>query len=210
MKNYKRWFQLFTLVTVLWFSSMGCVTKDLWRSGNSKPYDETIISFYSHPQKNEIIFIGQKYHYIFTQGTAELNEILKAREFLGLNQKNLNITAQTNKNDGSRIQTFIRINFNTNQLNKEELTWLKSHNFLRQVANVPIITKAFSLEGKRYKANSQVNSHAIKLQLPIRIQIYEHSNNTLYKILMTPLTVTADAGLALAGAIILPIMFIAN
>jgi len=210
MKNYKHWFQLFTLITVIWFSSMGCVTKDLWRSTNSKPYDETIISFYSQAQKNEIIFIGQKYHYIFNQGTSELNKVLKVRELLGLNQKNLSINTYTDADDSSIIHTDIKIHFEEQSLNKQQYLWLTSHRFLHPAPRVPVITKSFSLTGKRYKANTKVNNHAIKLQLPIKLQVYEHSNNTLYKILMTPLTVTADAGLALAGAIILPIMLIAE
>jgi len=210
MKNYKYWFQLFTLVTVIWFSSMGCVTKNLWKNTNSKPYAETIIAFYSHPQKNEIIFIGQKYHYIFNQGTSELNEVLKVRELLGLNQKNLSINTYTDADNGSTIHTDIRITFEEQSLNKQQRLWLTSHNFLHPALRVPVITKSFSLTGKRYKANSKVNNHAIKLQLPIKLQVYEHSSNTLYKILMTPLTVTADAGLALAGAIIFPIMLIAE
>ena len=189
---------------------MGCVTKDLWRGTNSKPYDETIIAFYSQPQKNEIIFIGQKYHYIFNQGTSELNKVLKVRELLGLNQRNLTINTYTDANNGSTIHTDIRMTFKEDSLNKQQYLWLTSHRFLRPAKNVPIITKSFLLTGERYKSNTEVNSHAIKLQLPINLQVYEHSNNTLYKILMTPLTVTADAGLALAGAIILPIMLIAE
>ena len=34
MKNYRRWFQLFVLLTVIGFSSFGCVTKQV-RSASS-------------------------------------------------------------------------------------------------------------------------------------------------------------------------------
>ena len=55
-----------------------------------------------------------------------------------------------------------------------------------------------------------MNAKVIKLNYPISLEIAEPSNNTLYKILMTPLSITADAGLAIAGAVIIPIIWIAE
>lgn len=198
----------FMVIVIGLFSSLACVTKDLWRGTDVNPYTETIVSFYSSPSKDEIIFIGQKYHYIFDQGTTELQTVLRAREFLTLNQKNLNIHAYTEKKDGSVIHAGIGIDFEEHLLHPRQKAWLSAHNFLLQNSYVPMMIKSFPLIGKRYKANQEVNKNAIKLQQPIQLQINEHSSNTLYKILMTPLTVTADAGLALAGAVILPIMWL--
>jgi len=206
----KKLFLAILAVTIVLFSSLGCVTKDLWRGTDVTPYPDTIVSFYSSPTRDEIIFIGQKYHYIFNQGTTELQTVLKAREFLTLNQKNLNIHTYTEEKDASVIHTGIEIRFEKHLLNNKQIAWLSRNGFLQQDAYVPMMVKSFSLIGKRYKANQKVNSHAIKLKQPIRLQINERSSNTLYKILMTPLTVTADAGLALAGAVILPIVWIIN
>jgi len=206
----KKLFLATLAVTIVLFSTLGCVTKDLWRGTDVTPYPETIIAFYSSPTRDEIIFIGQKYHYIFNQGTTELQMVLKAREFLTLNQKNLNIYSYIEEKDASVIHTGIEIRFEKILLSSKQITWLITHGFSQQDAYVPMFVKSFSLMGKRYRANQKVNSHAIKLKQPIQLQINERSSNTLYKILMTPLTVTADAGLALAGAVVLPIVWIIN
>jgi len=206
----KKLFLAILAVTIVIFSSLGCVTKDLWRGTDVTPYPDTIVSFYSSPTRDKIIFIGQKYHYIFNQGTTELQRVLKAREFLTLNQKNLNIHSYIEEKDASVIHTRIEMRFEKHLLNTKQQAWLITHGFSQQNAYVPMFIKSFSLIGKRYRANQKVNKYAIKLKQPIQLQINERSNNTLYKILMTPLTVTADAGLALAGAVILPIVWIIN
>jgi hypothetical protein len=210
MKNYKRWFHVFVLITVVWFSSMGCVTKGLWRDTDTKVYNETIIAFYSNPIKNEIIFIGKKYHYIFNEGTIGLQEVLKSKELLALNKSNLQIHTYTEKKDSSVVHTGLGIHFEEKGLNLEQKNWLINHGFNLYNNYVPMRTKHFSLKGKRYQANNQVNIKALKLKESINIQVSVHYSNTLYKVLMTPLTVTADAGLALAGAVIIPIMWIAE
>ena len=91
MKKYRHLLQGLLLFIVIGFSS-GCVTKALWRDNDVNVYDETIIAFYASNDKDEIIFIGKKFHYIFSLGTRELQQVLEVREFLGLNQKNLRIT----------------------------------------------------------------------------------------------------------------------
>lgn len=205
--------KLFALVLIIGlgiFVSMGCVTKGLWKGSEVKTYTDSILSFYSNPQKNEIIFIGKKYHYIFNEGTVALQEVLKAKDFLGLNKENLQIHTYTQKQDASIIHTGVGINFKTTRISTQQGNWLVEHGFRKIARDVPILRNSFDLKGKRYKANSQVNAKALKLREPIDIQVDVRSNNTLYKVLMTPVTVTADAGLALAGAIILPILWIVN
>jgi len=191
------------------FISMGCVTKNLWKETDVKPYYDTIISFYANPKENKIIFIGTKYHYIFDEGTTPLEEVLKAKDFLALNKSNLQIYTYTPpQKDTSIIHTELGIHFEEHLLNAQQKNWLSNHNFQLQKQYVPMRIKSFELKGKRYKANSQVNAKALKLKEPISIQVNVHTSDTLYKVLMTPLTVTADAGLALAGAIIFPIVWI--
>lgn len=206
----KKLFVILLVIGLGIFVSMGCVTKDLWRERGIKIYTDTIISFYSSHQKSEIIFIGTKYHYIFNKGTAPLQEVLKAKDFLALNKSNLNIRTETEKDNPSVVYTTLEIYFEEQRLTTQQKSWLNNHGFNRYTNYVPMRKKIFQLQGQRYTANSQVNDKAIKLKKPISIHVNVHSDNTLYKILMTPLTVTADAGLALAGAIILPIIWITN
>ena len=207
MKNIKTWFSSFVLITVVWFSSMGCVTKGLWDESSSTSYKDTIIAFYSNPQKNEIIFLGEKYHYFFKQGTAPLNELLKAREFLALQRNHLNISTYIDKD--AITHTHISVTFNLQNISPQQREWLYHHKFLK-MGNTPLLTKIFELTGERYRASSTVNKHAVKIKYPINIDVREYSSNLGKKVLLTPLAVGADSVLIVAGIILSPLLLFNN
>ncbi len=221
MKNIKVWFTTFTLITMVWFSSMGCVTKQVWTDPTkAEPYQEHIISFYANKEKEEILFLGEKYHYIFNEGTKEFMPLLSAKELLNLSDKNINVNATTDQQDNRNIGIDIRIYMKKSELNSEQIKWLKEHNYTliqatpyhdinhvyqanEQVPAIPTYTKAYHLHGRRYIASQEVNDNIVKLKKPLEIEVIEFKKydekSTLYKIAMTPLSVTADAGLIVLG-----------
>ena len=205
MKNIKTWFSSFVLITVVWFSSMGCVTKGLWDQSSSSSYKDTIIAFYTNPQKNEIIFLGEKYHYFFKQGTAPLNELLKFRDFLGLQKNNLHINTYIDKD--AHVHSSISVTFNLENISQKQRIWLHRHKFA-QIGTTPFTSRSFNLTGKHYRADLAVNEQAVKIKEPIAIEVSEHSNNTIGKVLLTPLAVGADAVLVVAGVIVLPFVML--
>ena len=221
MRNIKVWFTLFTLLTIAWFSSIGCVTKQVWTDKTrAEPYQERIISFYSNQEKEEILFIGEQYHYIFNKGTKDFMPLLSAKELLNLSDKNINIYASLARQDNRKANAHVMIHMKKSELNSQQITWLEEHNFSliqadpyygtehiyhpnEQVTSVAIYTKEYHLEGTRYRANKEVNQQVVKLKKPLEIEVIEfyksNEKSTFYKVAMTPLSVTADAGLIVLG-----------
>jgi len=231
MKSYKHLFQLFVVVTVTWFSSMGCMTKDLWSSGGSThgSYNDEIISFYLSPQKNTVVFISDKYHYIFDKETNTFIQFLQQRDFLNLQKENLTIQPTLYLSQNNRTYVSIHIDFDKRKITEKQKNILLSHGFTQGYPIVPITAeqqrtqsilkrpknvhymKNYSIEGKRYLASKEVNTVAHKLKQPIFLQFHtykEKGSVTAEKVLMTPVTLAGDAGLILAGAIVLPIVWL--
>jgi len=233
--NEKRYyFQAFAVIVVIWFSSLGCVTKQVWEDRvHGKPYPELILSFYANKEKKEILFIGEKYHYIFNKNTENFIDLLQAKDLLKLTQKNLSFYAMTGRDDPRVMQSDIHVQFKKSDLNSEQREWLEAHHFREQ--EIPLLPPPppipkdlneterrvsypytrqdinltdfymtnYNIGGSRYLATPEVNSKILKLKEPIPVDIMEfeiEKKNILYKIAMTPLTVTADAVLIVVGA----------
>jgi len=227
----KKLFLSITALAIVIFLSLGCVTKQVWKDKvRAEPYNERIISFYNNREEEKIIFIGEKYHYIFDKGTNAFSKFLEAKKLLKLKENHLYINANTDREDKQQMYATLSFGFKKENLNQEQKDWLEKYNgfyvnttpmqhtpYYSTVA-LPIQADthpymvSYQLSGKRYQSNSQVNNQVVKLDKPIDIEVVEFNitdkKSTLYKIAMTPLSVTADAGLAIAGAVILPIMWI--
>jgi len=218
----KKLFVSITLIAIGIFLSLGCVTKQLWTDKTKAvPYQERVISFYTNLEKKEIVFIGDKYHYIFNKNTEPLITLIKNREMLKLNNKNINIYASVDRKDNRKVQATIMIHIKKSELNNQQIKWLESHSYSiapippyyesgysppvkRPPKNIsPIYTNGYHIEGTRYIADPKVNTQVIKLKEPIKFNVMEFritdKKSTLYKVAMTPLSVTADAGLSVLG-----------
>ena len=238
----KKLFLSILTFTMLIFLSLGCVTQQVWKKNgptySNIPYSETIISFYVNNNTSEIAFMGTKYHYILKDYNQRFAEIMEAKKFLNLNQRNLEITTRTFK-DRPRVYSSIKIKFDLNSLNEKQLLWLKAHKFLPLVLppkvrfkepkegtliadiapklkelKILAYIKEFSLEGKRYYANKEVNHRLEKLNKPLNFQIDESVMDDApskvveglkvpLKIVATPFALVADALLVL-GFVFMP------
>ena len=233
----KKLFLSITTLALVIFLSLGCVTKQVWTDKvKSDPYQERIISFYNNPEEGKIIFIGEKYHYIFDKGAKEFSKFIEAKKRLNLKEKHLEIYASTDRFQKEKVLVHLGFTFKKDNLTQEQKSWLEQHNKeLIKIPNPieknpndnrPVVYEPnqtqiesyivnYQLSGKRYKATPQVNSQVVKLKNPINIEVIEYrteKKSMLYKIAMTPLSVTADAGLVIIGAgaavIFLPIALI--
>ena len=206
----KKLFIGITFIALLIFSSVGCVTKQIWKDKRIyNPYDEQIVAFYLNPKGDEVVFVGEKYHYIFNENTQAFIALLKARKFLGLNQTDLAISATIDIKDNRKISSRVFLHFNREALSPKQTHWFKAHN----IKNTPyygkepnperfVYSQSYAIKGIRYKAKSEVNKQVLQLTSPLEISIdepYIDKKSTLYKIAMTPLSVTADAGLVVLG-----------
>ena len=225
MKNIKVWFSGFVLITMVWFSSIGCVsrgpfesTKEVWdadiQNSINTSYQEKILSLYNNKNGNQIVFLGEKYHYIFTQNTQEFSELLKQREFLNLFKKNFDIYSVLDPHDNRRIQTTITLYIPNKNLNKNQRAWLANHKFIptdngqintpypdpyatptTRYINEVTYKKSFIIKGTRYLAKSEVNQRATKLKEPITLNIMGQQykdKNSLYQIAKTPIALATD------------------
>ena len=201
---------LISALSLAIFLSFGCVTKQVWTEKNKpSPYNETIISFYSNVDKKEVLFIGEKYHYIFNKRTEDFIELLKQRNFLRLIDRKLSVNANVTPFDNRKILASIKIEFKKSEINKAQKEWLikyAENNERTYGSSIheteEVYSVYFHIEGTRYHATAEVNSKVVKLQKPIPLSIVEYKKekkSMLYKVAMTPLSVTADAGLIVVG-----------
>jgi hypothetical protein len=195
----KKVFLSISVIVIGIFLSLGCVTKQVWTENHKAfPYNETIISFYSNTEKKEIIFIGKKYHYIFNKHTKNFIALLKQKELLKLIDRKLSVDANLYPRDNGEVSAHIEFEFKKSKINKAQKEWLIKY----AQDNGEIYRVFFNIKGTRYYAKSEVNSQVLKLQKPIPLSINEYKiekKSTLYKVAMTPLSVTADAVLVVVG-----------
>ncbi len=224
MKNIKVWFSGFTLVTMVCFSSIGCVTREpfemtqeVWdetQNSTNTSYQEKIISLYNNKDGNQIAFLGEKYHYIFSKNTQEFSELLKQRAFLNLFKRNFDISAELDPSDNRLITAHINLYIPNKNLNKEQRRWLANHKFIpidsvqpldpyvdpysrpspRNIRSV-FYKKSFTIKGTRYITKSDVNQRTTKLKEPIILTILGQAykdKNRLYQIAQTPISLVGD------------------
>ena len=107
------------------FLLSGCAeTSRLWQ----KPrYHENISHFLATKDGEKLIFIGEKYHYIFN-GTDDLNKLLKwkHRELLKANFDSNFFVSRTNKITGK-----YKITCSCDNATEDQLQWLKKNEFIK-------------------------------------------------------------------------------
>jgi hypothetical protein len=234
------------LVLLMAFSSFGCfqrapfeATQEIWddkRNATNISYQDKIVSFYINKNGDEIVFLGERFHYIFTYNTEEFSELLKAKEFLHLTKKNFNISSEIDKDDKRKIISTIRTILYDTDFTVAQRRWLKEHGFsLISTTNNPIVVAAssdsyappqremismnihqhiYSIEGTRYVANKQVNTRGSKLREAIELTIVEYNyneGNKLHQIAMTPIALAEDVAmdiLVIGGNLILSPLYL--
>jgi len=211
----KKIFLLIIIIAIGIFSSMGCITKQMWRDQTvSNPYNETIMAFYTNPKSSELAFIGEQYHYIFNNKTEAFSILLNNKKFLNLKQSHLKVNAFIDRTDNRIVHTSIYVRYPIKGSNSQQMTWLEKHGFFKHdfphsqsEKKIENYSKHYALQGIRYLSNKEVNQKALKLRTPIKITIDDYKTkekSTLYKIAMTPISLTGDAlgGVLMLGAVV--------
>lgn len=223
----KKIFIAITALAIVIFSSLGCmqrppleITQDIWENNKEQvntSYDDLIVSFYTNKKGNELVFLGERYHYIFDKGSEEFSELLKSKDFLNLKQKNFEIEASLDTKDNRVVELKISSFIPNSNISNTQKDWLITHKFMPRdkpiyvgqepdplyvsrpiYRHITVYQKSFFMKGTRYIANSEVNKKAIKLKQARRLQIIASSykdKNILKQIAMTPLALAGDAAL---------------
>jgi len=186
MKNIKLWFQAFVIVSVAWFSTMGCATRRTWQgpSGETNPsYKDNVTSIYYKPSSNEIVIASEKYHYIFSKQSSEIIELFKHGKFLDLKQSNFIVyDTMLGKRGTDFITAKIQIRFPPHSLDfkqqdyllKQDFTVLKkssTKNSSTSNRNTAMYMHNYTISGKRYLANPKINKNLLKLKYTMDLYV---------------------------------------
>ncbi len=178
----------FILIT---FTLAGCVTSELWEDHSIyKPYEEAINAFLINPKDDSVIFLGEKYHYIFEKND-QLSFLL---EYYGNPAVKFSIKDGNYYVDSNKIKASFSVIIDDNTTDKNLLEWYEKNKNNRNI---------ISLKGMRYLANKKVNENSKKLSEVIHIKVYNQyvvHENVAVNILMTPLAVITDGVIAVAVA----------
>jgi hypothetical protein len=195
-------------VVVAIFLSMGCATPALWKDSSSDidymSYTETIDAFMINPNDKSMIFIGEKYHYIF-EPNDQLAYLLEHRdssmEFLIANGS-YNIS-----NDIANVGFQVAID--KTKATKQTMEWLNGQNAHNNTIYI-------SLYGKRYNADSKINNAVQKSTKPFSITIQSTTKKTniggmIVKVIATPIALAVDGAIIIgAGIALIPIAISGN
>ena len=187
------------LSSLAFLSTAGCFTPMLY--GPHK-YDETALSFYVTEDGSKLVVLGEKYHYIFDDVSPSLKHILlsplELRTLVVANLTNFSV-------DSDNVVTG---NYTLSLL--ETASEAHRRSAIAAGFAVPELTLSGQLKGLRYsaegfrlpEADRQTFSHPY-------VASVEEPRSMTTKILLTPLAVTADGVLILAGTALL-LLFLAG
>lgn len=206
----------YMLIFLSLFHLASCTTAQLWE--NTKYY-ETISHFLTTNDGDELIFIGDKYHYIFSN-TDSLNDVLRWKDRALLKaQFNDNFVVSTdNIVTGNYITTCICNNATSNQIK-----WLKDNGFNNIIEKNKLTTlkhvtyfKEGAIIGRRYLPNDISFDELEKLNNTYRIRVEEEKTllGIAGRVAETPFTVAGDGviflGLAAIMIVTSPLIINAN
>jgi len=137
----KVFFPLLGLVIAI-FLSLGCMSKALWKESliSHNVYTEKIESFMLNPKNGGVIFLGEKYHYIFEEN-EDLNFLLAHRKSKGIIFNVSNGYHNTNKD---MVMSSFSVAIDKSLADEEIVDWLMKKNYPQSKVDFPIY-----LEGKR-------------------------------------------------------------
>lgn len=179
----------FLIFLTLIFSLSAC---GLTGSGNSGYYADIIQSFVTTKNARQVAFLGDKYHYIFTDNSGIIKKLVfwEQHEILYIDLKNTHLTVDKFNNVGgyATVKTLF------SNLNRADVAYLKKLGFIRDTDETFMLK--MPLSGKRYLSNG-VNYNAYTLNNQYEVKVYALKKSSglskIAKIAISPITVTIDA-----------------
>ncbi len=197
-----------TLLSAITLSLLlsSCITRYVKK--DHKSYNEIFYSYYASRYGNDLVFIGQKYHYIFKDKLGQINEFAMPawKEKLGIDVINLSIN-RDNEVTGS---ISLKILKPFSELTIKETDYLKSYGFDEKKGS--FLIKKITLNGVRYLPrpdSSQDNKDHFTRLYTTKIRYELNSEEEIRKALITPIAMTADGVLIVAGGITIPLLIVA-
>jgi hypothetical protein len=178
-----------------------CITKALW---GHKSYDEEIKQFYVGADGRYVVLVAPEYHYIFTDNSGILREILSLKQqgILTLSQKTF-----LNVDENNNIAGDVILEGPHDLLPQEDMIKLQLLGLSPDKNNNIVIR--MSLTGRRYSARYLNQSQSSNLNNSYRIKVYYTDDigfaEGVGKAAITPVAVTLDAVLLIGKVAIYPL-----
>jgi hypothetical protein len=185
----------FTLF-IIFATSCDGLTKKLWNWHN---YEEEFKHFLINSQNGYVVFLAQKFHYVFIDNSNLMKNILLWKERRTLYIEVSATEIHIDKNNQATGEVLIR-SFSENLMPHRE-AFLINHGFKKDNKGWYLKLKIF---GTRYLANPNIHGNFPQLDLNYKIKIAEELNKgeILTATALTPITITAD-GIIMIGKILL-------
>ena len=181
---------------IIFTTSCNGLTKKLWNWHN---YDEEFKHFLINSQNGYVVFLAEKFHYVFIDNSNLMKNILlwKDRRTLYIDTSATEI--HIDKNNQARGEVLIR-SFSENLMPHRE-AFLINHSFKKDDKGWYLKLKIF---GNRYLANPNIHGNFPQLDLSYKIKIAEdlEKGEILTATALTPIAITAD-GIITIGKILL-------
>jgi hypothetical protein len=189
------------LISVL-LASTSCVTDFLWGARN---YREEITQFYAGSDGRYIVLMGPEYHYVFTDNSGTLRDVLSLKQSGSLS------IGEDNKfelDDNNNIEGDLILKGSMDLLPQGDAIKLQLLGFYPNKSNDFIIK--LNLKGRRYSARylaQQSGSQNIGSGYFININYRKTTGfaSGVGKAAITPVAVTLDAALLIGKIVIYPL-----
>jgi hypothetical protein len=171
-------------------------TKKLW---NWHGYEEDFKLFLINQQNGYVVFLAQKFHYIFIDNSNLMKNILLWQDRRTLFIDTSETEIHVDKNNQASGEVMIR-SFSENLMPYREF-FLVNNGFKKDKKGWYLKLKLF---GTRYLANPNIHGNFPQLDLNYKIKISEELNKgeILAATALTPIAITAD-GIITIGKILL-------
>jgi predicted aspartyl protease len=196
---------LFLLFISYIFSS--CVTKSVWQRDKKVDYTENIKQFLISDNKEKIFFLGEKYHFIFSNNKKTnkqnydftytlISNKINNKNLIKIDTKNTKIIVLNSNN----IKCNIVLSYNIKEATQQQIDYFTTQGF--EKIKPTLMIKKFTLEGKIYRSTKKFTNYLQKIDCNYTFNIYTNYGEKptkLEKIASTPLTFTTDIALTTAG-----------
>lgn len=193
----------FLALTALLLFNSGCVlfTPMLWKE--KIQYKETIQGYLISNDGKKVVFLGEKYHYIFDDESGEIKQLLQWKQKLSMSIYNFKAVSKNNVELGIALHSH-------NNPSSEEIDSLKKLGFTEGKLvgiskDIFFYKKYLHLSGTRYLPKEGVNytiNSTMKYNVTVEEGYYGKIKDASKKIALTPIAVAADtiliAGITLA------------
>jgi hypothetical protein len=194
----RNFFAIIALFLILPLST-SCVTKALW---SDPSYNEVISQIFVGADGRYVVFVGDRFHYVFTDNSSLLKTVisLKQKKILSMNPERTQLKLDSDNNVSGEVVFSGPFSL----LPAEDAYSLQALGFGPDYKdNISIRIK---VSGRRYVAK-YIGSAAPVLELPYRVKVYYSDNNLIKgvgKAAVTPISVTLDAILLIGKVALIP------